>query len=132
MSPAEMLATATRTDRVLRFAERLFAKRINWVVFYREVLGIDGIVRRCFPTPEAMAEFEQSRAYEEIQRMLSQLRRQGDAMSHAEPVHAITVRLPASLHAALKKEARERDTNLNKLCISKLLQRIDEELVPKD
>ena len=32
----------------------------------------------------------------------------------------ITVRMPDSLHEALKKEAQERNTSMNKLCIAKL------------
>ena len=40
----------------------------------------------------------------------------------------ITVRLPESLHEALKAEAVDHKTSMNKLCISKLLQAlIDEE-----
>ncbi len=132
MTPAEIPAAASRCDQVLRYAEQLFAKGSNWVTFYREVLGVRGMVRRCFPTPEALAEFEQTPAYAEIQRMLGKLRERGDAMCRAEPVHTITVRLPASLHEALKREAHEHHTTMNKLCISKLLQCIDEDLVPKD
>lgn len=131
MTPAEVSAAVTRSDQVLRYAEQLFAKGPNWVAFYREILGVRGLVRRCFPTPQALAEFEQTPAYAEVQRMLSRLRTNGDAMCWAEPVHSITVRLPASLHEALKSEARQRETTMNKLCISKLLQSIDEELVPK-
>lgn len=131
MTPAEVSAAVSRSDQVLRHAEQLFVKGSNWVAFYREILGVRGLVRRYFPTPEALAEFEQTPAYVEVQRMLGRLRARGDAMCRAEPVHTITVRLPASLHEALKSEAYQRQTTMNKLCISKLLQSIDEELVPK-
>ncbi len=39
-----------------------------------------------------------------------------------EPTRVITVRLPESLHEALKAEASDHNTSMNKLCISKLLQ----------
>ena len=41
-------------------------------------------------------------------------------------------RLPKSLHESLRHEAHERKTSMNQLCISKLLQIIDEKLVPND
>ena len=45
-----------------------------------------------------------------------------------EVTRVITVRLPESLHEALKAEAVDHKTSMNKLCISKLLQAlIDEE-----
>ena len=44
----------------------------------------------------------------------------------------ITVRLPKSLHEALRDEAHEHRTSMNKLCISKLLQFIDSEQVPTE
>lgn len=44
----------------------------------------------------------------------------------------ITVRLPKSLHEALKTEAYGRKTSMNQLCISKLLQVIDAEMVPTE
>ena len=47
-----------------------------------------------------------------------------------EPTQVITVRLPKSLHEALRVEADEHHTSMNKLCISKLLQFIDHERVP--
>jgi hypothetical protein len=42
----------------------------------------------------------------------------------------ITIRLPASLHDALKAEADELNLSINKLCISKLLQRIESRYIP--
>jgi hypothetical protein len=44
----------------------------------------------------------------------------------------ITVRLPKSLHESLRAEAHDRHTSMNKLCISKLLQVVDGELVPSE
>jgi predicted HicB family RNase H-like nuclease len=55
-------------------AQELFDKDPDWVTFFREVLGLGGIVRRTFATPDQMAEFEHSDACREIQRMLTRLR----------------------------------------------------------
>jgi predicted HicB family RNase H-like nuclease len=38
-----------------------------------------------------------------------------------EPTRIVTVRMPKSLHDALKAEAHERSTSLNQLCIRKLI-----------
>ena len=53
-------------------------------------------------------------------------------MDDAEPTRVITVRLPKSLHEALRVEAHEHRTSMNKLCISKLLQFIDGQQVPAE
>jgi hypothetical protein len=104
---------------VKRVAEQLFAAEPDWVTFYREVLGVRGIVRQTFPTREMLAAFEQTEAHQEILRMLARLREKGPAsLEPAEPTRVITVRLPKSLHDALRVEAHEHCTSMNKLCIS--------------
>ncbi|RIK80507.1 MAG: hypothetical protein DCC67_09290, partial [Planctomycetota bacterium] len=54
------------------------------------------------------------------------------ADTESEPTRVITVRLPKSMHEALRHEAHDLRTSMNKLCISKLLQVIDEELIPSE
>ena len=125
------MITGERTAEVKRVAEDCFSQSPDWVTFYREILGLHGVVRHTFPTREAFAAFEQSDEYKQILQMLALLRRKGPvAQDEAEPTRVITVRLPKSLHDALRIEAFDLRTSLNKLCISKLLQFIDEESVP--
>ncbi len=122
-----------RGQQVRSHASRLFAQDPDWVTFFREVLGVGGIIRRCFPDAQALANFEKTEEYGEIQQMLAKLRERGRAQaSDQEPTRVITVRMPKSLHEALRVEAHERHTSMNKLCISKLLQMIDEGLVPNE
>jgi hypothetical protein len=120
-----------RGGELLRVAQEAFAKTGSWVVFYRELLGTDGAVRRLFRDPDEIRYFERSEAFRELQEMVAALRSQdtskGDA---AEPERMITIRLPKSLHDVLKEEADEMNLSINKLCISKLLQRIDGRFVP--
>ncbi|MDZ4817708.1 MAG: hypothetical protein SGJ20_01910 [Planctomycetota bacterium] len=105
----------------------------EWVVFFREVLGVDGIVRKMFPSEEEMAEFEKSEEYAEIHTMLAKLREKNKGKTlDCEPTRVITVRLPVSLHQSLRVEADERNTSVNQLCISKLIQFIDGDYVPSD
>ena len=126
-----MTASETREKEIQRLAELLCSQNSDWVTFYREVLGLHGIVRRNYPTRESLTEFEQTEAYLEIQQTLTRLRKQRPpAKNSEEPTRVITVRLPKSLHDALRVEAHEHHTSMNKLCISKLLQFIDRQMIP--
>ena len=119
---------------VFRVADEIFRQRPSWVTFFREVLGVDGIVRQVYSTPEALNHFEQTSEYQKIQHMLAKLRENDADLPGGprEPTRVITVRLPKSLHESLRAEAHDRHTSMNKLCISKLLQVIDDELVPAE
>jgi len=114
-------------------ANQRFTQEPDWVTFYREILGINGIIRRNYPDAQALADFEKTEEYGEIQQMLAKLREKGRTqVSEQEPTRVITVRMPKSLHESLRVEAHERHTSMNKLCISKLLQMIDTQLVPHE
>jgi predicted HicB family RNase H-like nuclease len=119
-------------SEVYRVATDLYRQNPDWVTFFREVLGVTGIVRQVYQDPAELARYEQSREYMEIQQMMAKLReRTSDGVDSREPTRVITVRLPKSLHESLRTEAHERKTSMNKLCISKLLQIVDGELVPE-
>ncbi len=65
-----MIATEQETE-VKQAAEQLLAQEPDWVTFYREILGPQGMVRHTFPTRETLAAFERSEAYQEILQMLT-------------------------------------------------------------
>ncbi|MEM7785428.1 MAG: toxin-antitoxin system HicB family antitoxin [Planctomycetota bacterium] len=111
-----------RCQRVLQVAQQLFQERPDWVTFFRETLGVNGAARSVFPDQQEYVQFEQSKAFYEIQSMVASLRIRKNSASKNEPTKVITVRLPESLHEALKAEASDHNTSMNKLCISKLLQ----------
>ncbi len=116
---------------VLRLAQEAFAKTGSWVVFYREMLGVDGIVRKLFSDSESMREFEASDEFAELQEMVAAMRSQDPSKGDsAEPERMITIRLPMSLHDALKVESAEMNLSINKLCISKLLQPVAGRFIP--
>ena len=99
----------------------------------REVLGVDGVVRKEFPTFEELCEFEKSEQYDTIQRIIVKLReKKGAADSDTEPTRVITVRLPKSMHEYLRTEAHDLRTSMNKLCISKLLQVVEQDMIPAE
>jgi predicted HicB family RNase H-like nuclease len=113
---------------VLEVAERLHAMRPEWVVFFREVLGVDGIVRRTFNTADALIRFECSTQYARIREMLDDLRdADRDRPAEREAQRVITVRMPSSLHETLKAEADGMRVSINTLCIAKLMKLIDAE-----
>jgi len=118
---------------ILTVAENLYRQDPDWVTFFREVVGIEGAVRKNFPTFEELTAFEQSEEFEAIQKMLVKLReKRAAADPETEPTRVITVRLPKSMHEYLRTEAHDLRTSMNKLCISKLLQVIDEEMIPNE
>ena len=133
--PVEPVTAAPITDQQRREAVRgaLMMQRQaqDWETFYREILGVDGLVAKIFPSQAQQRAFERTPEYVEIQHMLAQLRArpQRRMVEGKEPTKMITVRLPESLHSALIEEATKMDTSMNKLCIAKLLQCIDKELI---
>lgn len=157
-SESRQTEKAEKKAEVHRAAYELFSQGADWVTFFREILGVGGIVRRMYPSRESLREFERTETYNEIQQMLARLREremrertakpkkqetpvqpdevesyeEEGAEASQEQVRVITVRLPESLHDVLKEEAHEHRTSINKLCISKLLQFIDKELVPEE
>ena len=127
-----MTSTIEKQEEIKQAAEALYATNPDWVTFYREILGLRGMIRRRYPTLEGLTEFEQTEVYQSIQLMLTDLRKQAVTADPEEPTRVITVRIPKSLHEALRIEAHEHRTSMNKLCISKLLQFIDNEMVPTE
>ena len=119
-----------KCKEVLQITRELYRQDPDWITFFREALGLDGIVRQAFPDSEELAQFERSEEYVEIQAMLARLR-EGDPNkpSPQEPTRVITIRLPRSLHESLRAEAHGRETSMNKLCIAKLLLALETESV---
>lgn len=126
----ERLQHEDRHQTAQRIANELYHRQPDWLTFFREVLGVDGVLRKLFASAEDLAAFEKTDQYAEIQAMLAKLReRNASQSSDREPTRVITVRLPKSLHESLRAEAHERNTSMNQLCIAKLLRVIEGEAV---
>ena len=124
-SPAELLHQ--RELAVLQVAERLHAMNPEWVVYFREVLGVEGVVRRTFREAEELVRFECSPHYARIREMLDDLRSRQQAIpAGRETQRVVTVRMPRTLHESLKAEAESMEVSINTLCISKLLKILDQ------
>ncbi|TWU67698.1 toxin-antitoxin system HicB family antitoxin [Crateriforma conspicua] len=125
------LPVEERPGEALRLAAEAFSQTGDWVVLFRELLGTEGVCRKLFPHPDQMRYFETTDPYIEIQEMIAALRSQEVGKGGAsEPERMITIRIPKSLHEALRMEADEQNLSINKLCITKLLQRLDARHVP--
>jgi predicted HicB family RNase H-like nuclease len=133
----ETIAVLTQTTEqyqpILQTARQLYESEPDWVTFFREILGVDGIVRRQFTRLEDLTAFEKSQEFDQIQKWLVKLREQKNSTdTESEPTRVITVRLPKSMHEYLRTEAHDLRTSMNKLCISKLLQVIEQDLIPTE
>ena len=125
------MTTIEAEHEVQRCATALFDSKPDWATFYREVLGVKGIVRRLYRSRESLDAFKRTDAYNNILLMLHKLRENMDAKVNTvdEPTSVITARIPKSLHEALRDEAHDQRTSMNKPCISKLLRLIDADTV---
>jgi hypothetical protein len=95
-----------KQTEVYRQACHALEKAPDWATFFREVLGVDGIVRRMYPSPQELAEFEKTQQYADIQAMLVKLREKNlDKSPGSEPTRVITIRLPKSMQDALNQSA---------------------------
>ena len=123
LSPARSTQAA---NAVLQVAERLHAMEPDWVVFFSEMLGIDGHVQKMFPHKASLQTFECSPQYARISELLDDLRSRQAEAPKRQSRRVVTVRMPRSLHETLKTEARRLGVSINQLCVTKLIRMLDE------
>lgn len=120
-----LLPVPQRRELIWQFASEEFEKGPDWLTFFREVLGVDGIIQTLLTSDTERLEFERTEEYATIMRMVAALRERSTKGANCdEPTRVITVRLPQSVHDSLRSEAQDKRTSMNQLCISKLLQMI--------
>jgi predicted HicB family RNase H-like nuclease len=120
-----------RCSQVLREASELFGVAPTWTAFYRVTLGVEGCIRQLFHSADEMCAYECSDAHEKVLEMLTVLRSRD--VPECDPYEAqrmITVRIPKSLHDSICQEANDLQVSVNKLCVTRMLQRIDRQLIP--
>ena len=110
-------------------AAEMFKESPHWVTFFREILGVEGVMRRLVTEQSDLQAFEQSEEFAAIQQMLADLRhrKRSETGNDDEPTQVITIRIPSSMHKWLLDEAKVANTSMNKLCITKLLQVLGED-----
>ena len=57
----EALQTADKAQEVLRIAQQIYDQDPDWVTFFREVLGLGGVMRRAYSETAELNLFERSR-----------------------------------------------------------------------
>ncbi len=121
-----------RCRQTLLLAEEAFAKTGSWVVFFRAVLGVGGVVQTLFLDLDERRRFIDGPEHAALHEMLAAVRSQDTSKANAaEPERMITIRIPKSLHELLVDEAKGCNLSINKLCISKLLQPANDRFVPE-
>lgn len=116
---------------VVETATELFGVAPTWTAFYRETIGGGGVARALFVDAEEAREYECSQEHAKVLEMLTVLRsRDLPENDPHEQQRMITVRIPKSLHDAICDEANELSVSVNKLCISRLLQKVDPTMIP--
>lgn len=117
--------------QILQLAEEAFAKTGSWVVFYRAMLGIGGVVDQFYTNADARRYFETTAEFAELLEMVTAIRSQDDSNANAhEPTRVITVRMPRSMHEATIREAEELELCVNSYCLTKLLQPANPRFTP--
>ncbi|MCY3004456.1 MAG: hypothetical protein NTV29_00595 [Planctomycetota bacterium] len=120
-----------RCHWVQQVAAELFGVAPAWTAFYRETLGVDGIAHSIFADPHEYRQYEATESHCKVLEMLTVLRsRDLPECDPSEVLRMITVRIPKSLHDRICKEANELDVSVNKLCISRLLQKVETSMLP--
>lgn len=115
-----------QVDQIMKRVADIYSRSTDWIEFHQSVLGPQGVVRTMLQEPRDLAIFERSPEYQQIQTMLSALRGDsGEPGGREEPTRVLTIRVPLSLHRALKGEAHQHQTSVNKWCITKLLQDLE-------
>jgi predicted HicB family RNase H-like nuclease len=120
-----------RCHWVQQVAAELFGVAPTWTAFFRETLGVDGVAHQVFPEASEYRKYEASETHGKLLEMLTVLRsRDLPDCDPSEPQRMITVRIPKSLHDSLCKESNDLKVSMNKLCITRLLQRVDLSMLP--
>lgn len=120
-----------RCHWVQQVAAELFGVAPTWTAFFRETLGVDGVAHQVFPDASEYRKYEASETHSKLLEMLTVLRsRDLPDCDPSEPQRMITVRIPKSLHDSLCKESNDLKVSMNKLCITRLLQRVDSSMLP--
>ncbi len=115
---------------VVDCAAELFGVAPTWVAFFREVLGREGIMQSLF-SKEEQKFYMESEEHSQVLEMLTTLRsRDLPENDPSESQRMITVRIPKCVHDYICDEANALEVSVNKLCISRLLQRSDERMIP--
>lgn len=112
-----------RANVVYAAARSLYETRPHWLDFFREVFGVRGLINEAFATSEEREAFAETMHHGDIQAMLRELREsESDGGSDdKEPTRVITLRVPSSVHHAIRQKAADRMMSMNKYLLSRIV-----------
>jgi hypothetical protein len=114
---------ATRAQEALAFARQLKDQGKNWLEAHNALYGIGGKCSSLFPTRADRTAFARTPEHRQIAEVLNGLP-DPPSTGAVQPIETASgnlhVRLPRSLHAALRAEAEAENTSLNQLIVAKL------------
>ncbi len=108
---------------IYREAQNLLSRESSAIAFSARFFGPDGLLRRLWKTDAERKAVVASELYKCLQRSLSELRdREAAEFEREIASHSgrLTVVVPKSLHAALKREAAQEGVSLSELIRLKL------------
>ena len=121
-SKVDRLTGETRKAYALRIAMECFQQNPEWTEFFRDILGVNGVIRCLFPTTSDLHAFEQSEGHARILDMQMQLRERSKYSSSGdETIRVFTLRVPRSVYTALTREGHDRGLSANQLLVLKAL-----------
>ncbi len=114
---------AARAREAETFARGLRDQGKNWLEAHNALYGLGGKCATLFPTRADRTAFAKTPEHERISALLNELS-DPPAGGAVQPLRTASgnlhVRLPRSLHAALRAEAEVEDISLNQLILAKL------------
>lgn len=119
-----MSVNQTRTrNRIRAAAERMLAAGIDAIAFSQKFFGSEGLLRQLWKTDAERREMMRSDLYRWLHERLSRLQRV-EVEAFEKEVEALsgrlTITVPKSLHASLKREAAREGVSLSELIRLKL------------
>lgn len=113
-----------RAGAVYSAARSLYETNPHWLVFFREVFGVRGLINEAFATSEERDAFAETMHHGDIQAMLRELREsESDGGSDdKERTRVITLRVPSSVHHAIRQKAADRMMSMNKYLLSRIVE----------
>lgn len=126
------MISQAKLNSLVKAVEAAFTTATDWVDAFRQILGLDGILRSSLSAAELTWLEREGNLYPQWQERIAKMRAAESQVVEIPAQRVITVRLPVPLHASLRSEAHDMKTSMNKLCISKLMQPIDPKYVPTD
>ena len=108
-------------QQLLAIARQKVSQSPSWTDLSNAIYGIGGPFSRLFPTTKSRTAFAKSPEYRAVSELIDNLPGPDDERAPtATSSGKLLVRLPASIHAALIKEADLEGVSVNQLVVAKL------------